>query len=243
VTPGGRDKLQAASSGLGLTLTEKQLDQCASLYDELVQWNEKVNLTRITSEDEAIVKHFVDSFTPVRILAEDERRKPLRFIDIGTGGGFPAIPLLILHPHWQATLVDSVGKKLAFVSHALGTLGLQAEVLHMRAEDLAHQKGRREAYDLAIARALADLPVLVELTLPFLKPGGRLIAMKGKAVDEEVARSSKAIHMLGGAAPVITSLVLPDDVGERSLVSVAKLKATPLLYPRKAGTPQATPLG
>lgn len=223
-------------------MTDRQVDQCATVYDELVLWNEKVNLTKITGEDEAIVKHFVDSFTPVQILTDEERSQPLRMIDIGTGGGFPAIPLLILFPHWQATLVDSVGKKLNFVRHALETIGIKAEVLHMRAEDLAHQKERRERYDLAIARALADLPVLLELTLPFIKVGGRLIAMKGKAVADEVARASKAIHMLGGGNPVTTSLVLPDDVGERSLISVAKLKATPALYPRQAGTPQAAPL-
>ncbi|MBC7542525.1 MAG: 16S rRNA (guanine(527)-N(7))-methyltransferase RsmG [Candidatus Sericytochromatia bacterium] len=223
-------------------MTDHQVDQCATVYDELVLWNEKVNLTKITGEDEAIVKHFVDSFTPVQILTDEERSQPLRMIDIGTGGGFPAIPLLILFPHWQATLVDSVGKKLNFVRHALETIGIKAEVLHMRAEDLAHQKERRERYDLAIARALADLPVLLELTLPFIKVGGRLIAMKGKAVADEVARASKAIHMLGGGNPVTTSLVLPDDVGERSLISVAKLKATPALYPRQAGTPQAAPL-
>jgi 16S rRNA (guanine527-N7)-methyltransferase len=201
-----------------------------------------VNLTAITEEREAIVKHFVDSLTAVKLLDFDDRARPLRVIDIGTGAGFPMIPLLILHPHWKVTLVDSVGKKLNFVRQALETIGLQAEVVHGRAEDLAWDPNRRERYDLGIARAVADMPVLAELLLPFVKVGGQMIAMKGPSVDEELQRGAKAIRAMGGGPPEVTTLTLPDDAGDRSLVHILKGTGTPKQYPRKPGTPKAQPI-
>ncbi len=208
----------------------------------MIAYNEKVNLTAITEEREAIIKHFVDSLTPISLLAPEARTGSLRVIDIGTGAGFPMLPLLILHPHWQVTLVDSVGKKLTFVRQALDSLGMQAEVVHGRAEDLAWDPNRRERYDLGIARAVADLPVLAELLLPFVAVGGQMIAMKGPAVDEELQRAAKAIRVMGGGPPEVTPMTLPDGAGVRSLIHILKGTGTPRHYPRKAGTPKAQPL-
>lgn len=163
-------------------------------------------------------------------------------IDVGTGAGFPAIPLLILQPNWRATLVDSVGKKLTFVRHLVTELGLPAEVVHGRAEDLARLPQHREAYDLGLARAVADLAVLSEIVLPFVRVGGRMIAMKGRTVEPELARAHGAIKTLGGGMAAIEPLELPFDSGERALVIVPKIGHTPQRYPRKAGTPQAQPL-
>jgi 16S rRNA (guanine527-N7)-methyltransferase len=201
-----------------------------------------VNLTAITEEREAIVKHFVDSLTPIKLLDFEDRASSLRVIDIGTGAGFPMIPLLILHPHWQVTLVDSVGKKLNFVRQALESIGLKAEVVHGRAEDLAWDPNRRERYDLGIARAVADMPVLAELLLPFVKVGGQMIAMKGPSVDDELKRGAKAIRTMGGGPPEVTTMALPGDAGERSLVHILKGTGTPKHYPRKPGIPKAKPL-
>lgn len=201
-----------------------------------------MNLTAITEEREAVLKHFVDSLTAVSLLDFEDRASALRVIDIGTGAGFPMLPLLILHPHWKVTLVDSVGKKLTFVRQALETLGLTAEVVHGRAEDLAHDPNRRQRYDLGIARAVAEMPVLAELLLPFVKVGGQMIAMKGPSVDEELQRGAKAVRTMGGGPAQVTTLTLPDDAGVRSLVHILKGKDTPKHFPRKPGTPKAQPI-
>jgi 16S rRNA (guanine527-N7)-methyltransferase len=202
----------------------------------VLEWNEKVNLTAITEKDEFIEKHFIDSLLCAETLAFSASSS---ICDVGTGGGFPGIPLAICYPEKQFTLMDSLGKRLKIVRHLCDEIGINnVQVVHGRAEELARNKDYREQFDLCVSRAVANMRVLSEYCLPFVKPGGCFIAYKGPDCREEIEEARRAIEILGGDKPDIRHLAHLDH----SLVVIQKKAATPDSYPRKAGTPAKKPL-
>ncbi len=228
------------ASDWGIPVDPATLDGFRRLYDLLLEGNRRANLTRITDEREAVVKHFLDSISVLR--AVPDRQAPFRFIDVGAGPGFPGLPLLVMQRHWSGTMLEATRKKVDFMNEAIQALGLSGTALHGRAEEFGQDPAHRGAYDLVFARAVAELNVLSELCLPFLKPGGRFIAMKGANVDAEVAGAQKALKVLGGSIREIERFALPEGFGERALVVVEKVGPTPKGYPRRAGQPSAKPL-
>ena len=214
-------------------LTSEQLERFDAYYRLLAEWNTRVNLTAITAEDDVANKHFIDS-----LAAEPQLIQGAKVIDVGTGAGFPGVPLLIVRPDLHVTLLDGLNKRVAFLQALLEELGLQADCVHMRAEDAGRSPLYREQFDAALTRAVSALPVLAELTLPLVKVGGVSIAYKGDA-KEELAASANALRVLSAEA---TSVVIPAAYGARTLVTMRKLAPTPKAYPRKAGTPERKPL-
>lgn len=231
------------ASAFGLTLEDNVVAKLKRYYDLLIEGNKKTNLTRITDEREAVIKHFLDSLTVLSALPRESWDQPLRFIDVGAGGGFPGIPLLIVRPNWRGTLLEATGKKVAFLSEAIAALELDGQALHGRAEEVARDRAHRDAYDLAFARAVAEMSALTELCLPFVKVGGRFVAMKGSAGEDELSRAHQAIRLLGGGEVAVTALELPEGMGERRLITVTKQSPTPAPYPRRTGMPTQKPLG
>ena len=221
----------------GITLTPAQDDAFETYYHELVAWNARANLTTITARDDVIVKHFLDSLSVAPQLRDAQR-----VIDIGTGAGFPGIPLKIVLPHLRLTLLEATGKKVAFLKHIATQLDLRdAVAIQARAEDLAHNAAHRAQYDVAVARAVANLATLLEYALPFVRQGGVFIAQKGVAVDEEIRTAARALDLLGGRVCEVVPVELP-GLEPRHLVVVAKAAATPDRYPRRAGIPERKPL-
>ena len=225
---------------LGLHLTRAQLS-ALSLYErELVDWNAHFNLTAIRDPQEIHIKHFLDSLTCSLALRE---KSIGRLIDIGTGAGFPGIPVKILYPNIQLTLVESVGKKAEFCRHVVRILDLQGvEVVQERAESLGQNPSHREQYDWAVARAVAILPVLAEYLLPLVRVGGCMLAMKGESGPAEAHSAERALRVLGGHLRQLLPVTLPGVAEERYLVVIDKVAATPNGYPRKVGTPSKRPL-
>jgi len=225
---------------LGLQLSSKQVELFELYEKELLEWNEKFNLTAIRKPEEIRSKHFLDSLT---VLQGFKEPKPMRMIDIGTGAGFPGIPLKIAYPHLRLMLVESVGKKADFCRHMVDVLHLEkVDVLQARAEDLGQTAGQREVYDLAVARAVAAMPVLAEYLLPLVKVGGRVIAQKGESAPAEVHAAEHAIKVLGGRVQQLKPIVLPGVADERFLVLIDKVATTPSIYPRRAGLAAKRPL-
>jgi 16S rRNA (guanine527-N7)-methyltransferase len=223
-----------------LSLSSKQTAQLAAYERELLEWNEKFNLTAIRDVDGIRVKHFLDSFS-CTLAWKDQT--PRRLIDVGTGAGFPGIVLKILYPGLKLTLVESVGKKANFCTHIVQTLGLEnVEILSARAEDVGQNSAHREKYDWAVARAVAALPVLSEYLLPLVKVGGGMLAQKGESGPAEVQTAEKAFKLLGGCLRQLIKVELPGVADERYLVVIDKFAATPPGYPRKAGIPSKKPL-
>jgi 16S rRNA (guanine527-N7)-methyltransferase len=224
----------------GIALSDAQLAQFETYGRELAEWNEKMNLTAIKEREQVYVKHFYDSvslsfFVPMAEVG--------CVADIGTGAGFPGIPLKIVFPHLKLVLVDSLAKRVRFLEHVVGRLGLSGVACcHARAEDAARDPGLRDAFDLVTARAVARLPVLAELCLPFAAPGGRFVAMKGPDAEEEVRESARSLRELGGELVKVHRLVLPVERAERLLIEIRKKRPTPAAYPRKAGIPARQPL-
>jgi 16S rRNA (guanine527-N7)-methyltransferase len=207
---------------------------------ELLEWNQRFNLTAIRDEEGIRTKHFLDSFSCVLAWKETP---PQNLIDVGTGAGFPGLPLKILYPSMRLTLVESVGKKVTFCQHIVEKLGLEdVSVLHARAEDLGQLPAHREKYDWAVARAVANLPILSEYLLPLVRVGGKMLAQKGHSGPAEAQTSEKALKVLGGRIYLVEQVHLPGVVEDRYLISVNKVSATPRQYPRKAGTPTKNPL-
>ena len=227
---------------LGLHLDCRQLDAFGAYLRELLDWNQRFNLTAVNEPSEVVTKHFLDSLTGVLGIPAP-RDTPRRVVDIGSGAGFPGVPLKLAAPQLQITLVDSLGKRTRFLKHLASQLGLtDVSVVTARAEALAALPPHREAYDIVLARAVAPMPVLVELTLPFLRVGGRLIAWKKGDVSQEIEDADNAIKVLGGAPPAMVAVpadVLPD---QRCLVLVDKVSPTPNGYPRRPGMPAKRPL-
>jgi len=231
---------EQSKSILGLHLSTPQREAFNIYERELLEWNEKFNLTAIRKPEEIRSKHFLDSLTCLQGFKDP---KPKRMIDIGTGAGFPGIPLKIAYPHLQLTLVESVGKKAEFCRHMVEILKLQwVDVLQTRAEDLGQITGHREVYDLAVARAVASLPILIEYLLPLVKVGGRVIAQKGESAPAEVHASEHAVRVLGGRIHQIKPVVLPGVADERFLVIIDKIAPSPSTYPRRVGLAAKRPL-
>lgn len=231
--------LAAYAADWGLPLSQPQLDQFAAYAAELRRWNERVNLTAITDEADVVARHFLDSLR----CALSWGAPPGRAVDVGAGAGFPGLPLKILRPEMRLTLIESVEKKAVFLRHIVTELGLdQVEVLAARAEAVGRDPERREQYDLAAARAVADLRVLAEYCLPLCRVGGRFLAPKGAQVERELQAALPAIEILGGRLVAVEPVALP-GVEPRTLVVIEKAAPTPPAYPRGVGAPAKRPLG
>ncbi len=225
---------------LALNLNETAIQLFAHYQMLLQDWNQKFNLTSLTEEKEILIKHFLDSLVCFHFMP---RSIAFSLIDIGTGAGFPGIPLKIVNPYIRLTLVDSVQKKVEFCKLLVKELGLSdVEVLHARAEDIGQDNHYREKFDWSVARAVADLSVLAEYMLPLTAVGGFMLAMKGAEVGQEVEKANPAISLLGGYINKIEKIYLPENFGERNLILIKKIKPTPKKYPRKPGKPTKKPL-
>lgn len=232
--------LEKGCEDLGISLNEVQKEQFIRFYEHLIEKNKVMNLTGITELEEVLVKHFLDSLACVKAV---NLSKVKTFMDVGTGAGFPGIPLKIAFPHLQACLLDSLKKRVNFLEEAFALLGIwDIEAVHGRAEEFAKNKAYREQYDLCVSRAVSNLATLSEYCLPYVKKGGFFVSYKSGSVKEEAAGAEKAIALLGGKIKEIVYFALPDSDIERSLVVIEKIKNTPARYPRKAGTPLKEPL-
>jgi 16S rRNA (guanine527-N7)-methyltransferase len=232
--------VQDAQELFRLNVTKQQVMSLVTYEKELLEWNQKINLTAIRDVESIRTKHFLDSFSCVLAW---KMNPPLHLIDVGTGAGFPGIPLKIIYPNMRLTLVESVGKKTKFCQHIVSTLGLEdVDIIHMRAEDLAQDPQHREKYDWAVARAVAQLNVLSEYLIPLVKRGGYMLAQKGESGPAEAQSAEKAIKLLGGKLEQLIPVNLPGVVDDRYLVVVNKIAATPPKYPRKPGIPTKLPL-
>lgn len=238
-------RLIAGARALGLNLTPVQQAGFQTYYQELVDWNQKFNLTAITEYEQVQVRHFLDSLSC--LLAREARqilcRPGSRVVDIGSGAGFPGIPLKLAFSLAQFTLVEATGKKVSFLKHVISVLGLESVTpIHGRAEELARDPAHRQQYDLALARAVAELPVVVEYALPFCRVGGWVVAQKGEAGAAEAWSAERAIALLGGSLRRVVPVELPGLPEDRSLVVIEKVSPTPDTYPRRTGIPSKRPL-
>lgn len=237
------DVLDTAQA-VNVQLNERQAGAFVRFANLLVEWNQRFNLTALDDDASILALHFADSLTPVRLLSEALQRAPRpALIDVGTGGGFPGIPLKIALPELQVTLMDSTAKKVQFCDEVIRTLGLCGiRAVHGRAEEAAHQPEHRERYDVVTARAVAPLPTLAEYLLPFARTGGVCIAMKGSDAEAEVSHAAGAIGKLGGEVSRVEAVSLPGRDDRRALIVISKRHATPKLYPRQGGAPRKSPL-
>ena len=232
------EKMKESLKELNIELSEKQLKQFYNYMNILIEWNKVMNLTNITEPEEIIQKHFVDSLTILKNIKENDS-----IIDVGTGAGFPGMPIKIAFPETRITLLDSLNKRIKFLEEVINKLELKnIETIHGRAEEVAHNKKYREKYDIAIARAVAPLNVLSEYLLPFVKIGGYAICMKGVKGREEAIEGKNAIKILGGEITNSREFNLPNTEMARTIIEIEKVKNTEKKYPRKAGTPTKMPL-
>ena len=225
---------------LGITLNDGQVQDFLVFYEELIEQNKVMNLTAITEFEEVLEKHFVDSLSVVK---EIDMKTVKRVIDVGTGAGFPGMPLKIAFPHLEMVLLDSLNKRVNFLNQVIGKLrytGITA--VHGRAEELARNKEHRESYDLCVSRAVANLSSLSEYCLPFVRTGGKFISYKSVEIKEELDNAKNAVHLLGGKLIGKKDFQLPGSDLPRSLVVIQKVRNTPSRYPRKAGMPTKEPL-
>lgn len=235
-----RDYLTEAAEAYGLCLTERMTEQFELYYELLLEWNEKINLTAITEPKEVAIKHMIDSLSCL-----DDKVFPMgaSVIDVGTGAGFPGIPLKIFRPDLKLTLLDSLNKRIKFLNETAGRLGLEdVACIHARAEEGARNKALRERFDVAVSRAVARLQVLAEYCMPFVRVGGHFVALKGMKYAEEARDGEKAVRLLGGAPCRAVPVHLPSLEDKRAVLYIKKVKNTPKAYPRKAGTPDKNPL-
>ena len=224
-----------------IPFSEKQQEQLTVYYEMLVEKNKVMNLTAITEFEDVLEKHFLDSIAVGRYV---DLSKDLSVIDLGTGAGFPGMPLKILFPNLKITLADSLNKRILFLEEVIDALGLEGvSTVHGRAEDLAANRAYREQYDLCVSRAVANLSTLSEYCLPFVKLGGTFISYKSGAIEEELSAAKKAVFLLGGQIKEVIPFQLDGTDISRSFVMIGKEKKTPKAYPRKSGTPSKKPLG
>ena len=234
--------LGESAKQLGIQLTSLQLDQFETYFQELADWNQRMNLTSVVEYEEVQVKHFLDSLTVVLALPRGLGGLG-SVVDVGAGPGFPGLPLKLVYPELRLALVESVGKKADFLRHLVATLGLSGVEVHTgRAERLSHQPELREAFDLVVTRALARLPVLAEYALPFCVTGGVMLALKHGGIDAELAAAAHAMEVLGGRLGKVTPVEVTGLTDNRILVAVDKIGATPERYPRRPGIPAKRPL-
>lgn len=225
---------------IGISICEKQIEQFMKYYDLLVEWNQVMNLTAITEYEEVVLKHFVDS---IALIKAYDLKKPISVIDIGTGAGFPGLPLKIMFPQIEVTLLDSLNKRVNFLNTVIHELGLeQIYAIHGRAEDYAKQVQYREKYDLCVSRAVANLSSLAEYCIPYVKVNGTFISYKSGKCDEEIENSQKAIKVLGGKLKEKVEFELPGTDISRAFVIIDKIMPTIKKYPRKAGLPTKEPI-
>ena len=234
------EEFYAHLADLGFPLTDRQKEQYERYFELLVEWNEKINLTAITDKDEVYLKHFYDSVAP--ILQGLIENQPIRLLDIGAGAGFPSLPMKILFPELDVTIIDSLNKRINFLHLLAEELGLSGvHFYHGRAEDFAQDKAFRAQFDLVTARAVARMQVLSELTIPYLKVGGRLLALKASNAPEELEEAKNALNILFSKVEDNLQYELPNG-DPRYITVVEKKKETPNKYPRKAGMPNKRPL-
>ena len=232
--------LEQGCQQIGISLNEEQKKQFIAFYEYLVEKNKVMNLTGITEFQEVLVKHFLDSLACVKAADMNEVKTVM---DIGTGAGFPGVPLKIAFPHLEACLLDSLKKRVNFLEETFELLKLEnITAIHGRAEEFAKNKAYREKYDLCVSRAVSNLATLSEYCLPYVKVGGKFISYKSGTVKEEVEQAEKAVSILGGKIQDVVYFNLPDSEIQRSLVVIKKIKSTPGKYPRKAGIPLKEPL-
>jgi 16S rRNA (guanine527-N7)-methyltransferase len=234
------EQFEAMLAEKGIQLTPLQLEQFELYFQTLVEWNEKMNLTAITEKREVYLKHFYDSITA---SFHFDFSKPISLCDVGAGAGFPSIPLKIVFPSIDLTIVDSLNKRITFLNHLAEVLKLDGvRFIHDRAEIFGNNPNHRESYDVVTARAVARMSVLSELCLPLVKQGGYFIAMKAAHAVEELEAGKKAISLLGGKMEKSFTFTLPVEDSERNIILIKKIKATPKKYPRKPGTPNKIPI-
>ena len=235
-----RDEVQKAAAEFGTPLDDNRTDQLVLYYSLLLEWNNKMNLTAITDPKEVAVKHIVDSLSA---FDGSLFRDGVRAVDVGTGAGFPGLVLKIYFPSMELVLLDSLQKRVKFLETVVSELGLKGvSCVHGRAEEAGRQKEYREQFDLAFSRAVARLSVLAEYTLPFVRVGGSLLALKGAKYAEEMEEAGTAAKILGGSVPTSKTVKLPGLDDGRAIVRIDKIKPTPKAYPRKSGTPEKKPL-
>lgn len=233
-----KDELIIQAKKIDVILDEEQIQKFYKYMELLLEWNEKINLTAIVEPRDVILKHFVDSLT---ICKELQKNKTLA--DIGTGAGFPGIPVKILRPDLDITLIDSLNKRVNFLTMVIEALKLEKIIaLHGRIEDFGKNKKYREKFDYVTSRAVANLSTLSEYMIPLVKLGGKCICMKGSKIDEELKNAEKAVKTLGGKIEKVDTFLLPDTDMGRNIILIKKEKATPNKYPRKAGTPTKEPI-
>lgn len=232
------NKLKKLSDAIEVELDSDECNKFYEYMNVLLEWNEKMNLTAITEEDEVILKHFIDSLTILKYIKENDT-----IIDVGTGAGFPGIPIAIKQKSNNITLLDSLNKRITFLNEVTTKLELEnVKTVHGRAEDYGKDKDCREKFDISVSRAVANLATLSEYLLPFVKVGGRAICMKGPDCDDEIENAQKAIKELGGQIEKIEKFKLPNSDIERTIIILKKVKSTPNKYPRKAGVPSKEPI-
>lgn len=232
------EEMSKKSKILGVRFSVEQIEQFYKYMNLLIEWNEKMNLTAITEPKEIILKHFIDSITILKYIDDNSK-----LVDVGTGAGFPGVPLSIMNPTLKITLVDSLNKRLIFLQEVVKELNLKnIEIVHARAEEFGQNKNYREKFDIATSRAVSNLATLSEYLVPLVKIGGKIISMKASNAKEEINDAQKAIEVLGGKIEKIEEFDLPEsDIG-RTIIIIDKNKCTPAIYPRKAGTPAKEPI-
>lgn len=234
------ERLQSKAEQLGIRLSEKQLEQFQCYYERLIEKNKVMNLTAITEYEEVVDKHFIDS---ILLGSVKELSGKKRVIDVGTGAGFPGIPLKIVYPELEITLLDSLNKRVKFLDEVIEELGLTGiQAVHSRAEDLAQDAAHRQQYDICVSRAVANLATLSEYCIPFVKQGGYFISYKSTQIEEELKQAKKAVQVLGGTLEQVETVQIPGTTIERQFVMIRKTGTTPKKFPRKAGTASKTPI-
>ena len=231
-------EIEEKSSKIDINLDNEICNKLYNYMNLLLEWNEKINLTAITDEKEIILKHFIDSFTINKFINSGDK-----MLDIGTGAGFPGLPIKIIRAEVDVFLMDSLNKRINFLNEVIESLQLKnIEAFHSRAEEMAKNNKFREKFDVVTSRAVAKLNILLEYMLPYTKVNGKCLCMKGPNIEEEIKEAEKALKILGGEVEKIEKFILPDSNIERKIIIIRKKSATPLKYPRKAGMPTKEPL-